>query len=86
MLSRYRFIIEALGLKQLDVYRVREGGVEVDLLRLYDPSTRKVVIVNLGTVRESLDNKEFLERLLRSLEERGVKVSEKRLARLLQQR
>ena len=82
--TRYRLIVEQLGLRQLDVYRVKERGVDVDILRLYDPATGKVVVVNLGTVRESLDYKSFLDRILRSLEEAGIRVSEKRLSRLLE--
>jgi len=82
ILSKYRFMVEALGLKQLDVYRVKVGSKEVDILRVYDPSTRKIVTVNIGALRESLDQREFLDRLLKSLEEAGVKVSEKRLSRL----
>jgi hypothetical protein len=81
--SRYKFIVEALGLKQLDVYRVVERGREVDVLRLYDPSTRKVITINIGTLRESLDQKDFLDRILKSLEEAGVRVSEKRLSRFI---
>jgi hypothetical protein len=86
VLSKYRFLVEALGLRQVDVYRVREGGREVDILRVYDPSTNKVVIVNLGALRESLDQREFLDRLLKGLSEAGVRVSEKRLSKILPQR
>ncbi len=85
LLSKYRFMVEALGLRQLDVYRVREGGREVDILRVYDPSTRKVVVVNLGALRESLDPREFLDRLLKSLEKAGVRVSDKKLSKILSQ-
>lgn len=80
LLTRYRLIVESLGLRQLDVYRVREGGRDVDVLRLLDPQTGKVVTVNLGTVRESLSFQEFMERILEPLGKAGVRISDKTLS------
>ena len=81
--SKYRMIVTALGLKELDVYRVRRGDKRVvDILRVMDPATGKVALVNLEAPRESLSLEEFLDRLVKKLEEAGMPVSERVLERV----
>ncbi len=81
--SRYRMIVTALGLKELDVYRVKgKDGRIVDVLRIMDPGTGKVVLVDLETPRESLSLEEFLARLVKKLEDAGMPVSERILERV----
>jgi hypothetical protein len=81
--SKYRMIVTALGLRELDVYRVvkKEGGASrtVDIIRVFDPSTGKVALVDLGTVREALSFESFIEKLVGELEKAGIRVSERRL-------
>jgi phage-related baseplate assembly protein len=79
----YKKIVEALQLRQLDVYMVRsEKGTVEDVLRLYSPTTGHVIVVNLGVPRESLSPLEFLERVLKALEENKVPVPERIVRRL----
>ncbi|MCX8195874.1 MAG: hypothetical protein N3F67_02180 [Acidilobaceae archaeon] len=78
-LSKYRSLVEALGLRQVDVYRVRRGEREQELVRLYDPASGKVILVDLGTVRESLSLEEYLDRVLEAAGKHGIRVSDKRL-------
>ncbi|MCE4611395.1 MAG: hypothetical protein F7B17_05430 [Desulfurococcales archaeon] len=81
--SRYRMIVTALGLKELDVYRVKgKDGRIVDVLRIMDPGTGKVVLVDLEAPRESLSLEEFLARLVKKLEDAGMPVSERILERV----
>ncbi len=81
LLKKYKMLIEMLGVKQVDVYRLEEsesGGVRVkDVIRVFDPTTSKVITIDLGTVRESLSFGEFAERVLKTLKENGVRVSER---------
>ncbi len=77
---KYKVIVHSLGLKQVDVYRVRDDNVTKDIVRVVDPLSNKVAVVDLGTVREALSFTEFLERLLEGLKKAGVQVSERRVA------
>lgn len=82
LLNKYKIFVTALGLEQLDVYRVVKDGKPVDILRILDPSTGKIVMIDLGVSRESLGEEEFLKKLLEELEKNGITVSERILARL----
>ncbi|MCE4603752.1 MAG: hypothetical protein F7B20_02155 [Aeropyrum sp.] len=82
VLNRYRMLVTALGLQQLDVYRVMESGRPVDVIRVRDPATDKVVLINLKTTRESLTEEEFIERILEELKSQGISISERILVRL----
>lgn len=76
---KYKEIVEALGLRHLDVYRTLEGGRPVDTLRLYDPATGKVIMASLGGIRESLSPEDYLNKLLEALSKEGIKISDKKL-------
>ncbi|MCS7107385.1 MAG: hypothetical protein NZ902_04710 [Acidilobaceae archaeon] len=78
-LNKYKALVETLGLRQVDVYRSREGGREKEVVRLYDPTSGKVIVVDLGTVRESLTLEEYLNRVLEASGKHGVRVSDKKL-------
>jgi len=88
--ARYKVLIHALGLKQVDVYRFNsktrkgggegEGGGARDVLRIADPLSNKVALIDLGTVREALSYSEFLERVIEGLRKAGIAVSERRIA------
>ncbi|GBF08813.1 hypothetical protein apy_05380 [Aeropyrum pernix] len=82
VLNKYKMLVESLGLKQLDVYRVVREGKPVDVIRIQDPASGKTALVDLGTTRESLTLQEFAERLLKALGESGITVSERLLLRL----
>ncbi|MEM2628634.1 MAG: hypothetical protein QXG74_01990 [Acidilobaceae archaeon] len=77
--TKYKTIVEMLGLKQLDVYRVREGSRDVDIVRLYDPATRKIIVINLGSVRESISLGDYLAKVLEASSKHGVRISDKKL-------
>ncbi len=77
--TKYKNVIEELGLKQLDVYRVIKDGKITDVLRIQDPMSSKILLFDLGAPREALSLLEFLERLRRALVESGIEVSERRL-------
>ncbi len=78
--TRYKEVVEYLGFKQLDVYRVESEGKTVDIIRIMDPMTGKVGVVNLGAARETLSMKEFLEKIVKGAEEAGLPVNERRIA------
>lgn len=80
-LLRYKRLVETLGLRQLDVYRVSEGGRLAETLRVADPESGRVVLVRLGTSRESLSPLEFLDKLVEELARGGLRVSERSLER-----
>ncbi|GAB6148461.1 hypothetical protein [Stetteria hydrogenophila] len=77
--SRYRRLVEALGLRQLDVYRVRDQstGRLKDVIRLLDPASGKVAVIDLGTLRESLTYQEFLSKVLEGVEKAGITLPER---------
>lgn len=90
----YKKLIEELGLFQLDVYRIKgaagskgeeasEAPVVRDIVRIYDPATNKVVVVDLGGPRESLDLATYLERVVSSLKEAGIPLPERKVAMLM---
>jgi hypothetical protein len=80
--TKYKRLIEAVGLKQLDVYRVVRDGKTVDIVRLYDPASGKVAVVDLGTTRESLGLSEYLEKVVDALKKQGITVNERLLERV----
>ena len=83
-LTLYKKIIEELGLRQLDVYRVRDekaGGLK-DIIRVFDPATSKVYLVDLGKIREAVKPIEFLEAVVKASEEAEVRLPERIVARL----
>lgn len=82
-MTLYRQVVEELGLKQLDVYRVSgdKGGFK-DVLRLFDPASGRVFTVDLGRVRESVDPLEFLEAVVNAAREKGVTLPDRRVAEL----
>lgn len=82
--SAYKRLVEDLGLKQLDVYRGARGGKVSDKVRIYDPSSGKVALIDMGGPRESFSPKEFVERLVQRLKESGITVSERSLKRVLE--
>lgn len=80
--TRYKAIVEYLGYKQLDVYRVAEDKKAVDIVRLMDPMSGKTAIINLGAPRESLSYREFLERIIEGVEKAGLPLNERRVQEL----
>ncbi len=81
-LNRYKMLLNALGVRELDVYRVTRGGRTVDVIRVYDEDSGRVVLVDLGAARESLSLGEFVDRVVELLGKSGVQVSERRIARV----
>ena len=81
-LRKYKAIVESLGLRQLDVYRVREGSKEVDVLRVMETTTGKVITINLGATRESLSYTEFFKRVVDELKKNGISVNERIIAKV----
>jgi hypothetical protein len=81
-LRKYKAVIESLGLRQLDVYRIKEGSREVDKIRVKDMTTGKVLTINLGTVREALSYSEFLKRVLDELQKNGISPSERIISKV----
>ncbi len=73
----YKALLELLGLRQLDVYRVHSRGSPSDVIRVVEPSSRKVFEVQLGTTRESLSYEEFLAKVKEAAEKQGVRVSDR---------
>jgi len=80
--TRYKAIVEYLGYKQLDVYRVMEGKKTVDIVRLMDPMSGKAAVINLGAPRESLSYWEFLERIINGAKSAGLPLNERRIQEL----
>ena len=83
-LQRYKRLVESLGLRVLDFYRVSEGGRQKDVVRILDYASGKVVLVDLGAPREALAYREFLEAVLKGLKAAGVEVSERIASRALE--
>jgi len=82
-LTLYKRIIEELGLKQLDVYRIRDDkGVLKDIVRLFDPSTYRVITIDLGKIREALQPGEFLEAIVNASNNAGIRLPERVVSRL----
>jgi hypothetical protein len=84
VLSKYKRLAEALGVRVLDVYRVRgRDGRERDVVRVLDYASGKVVLVDLGGTRETLKFREYAERLVEELRKAGVSVNERIAGRVL---
>ena len=89
-LTLYKAAIEELGLRQLDVYRVKEVDKDakqeklVDVIRIFDPASNKVVLVKLPAIREAVSPKEYIEILLKSLKDNGISYPERKAAQLVE--
>lgn len=82
-LTLYKRIVEELGLRQLDVYRVSDGkGGLKDVIRILDPTTNKVFTIDLGRIREAVKPLEFLEALVKASSENGVTLPERKVNEL----
>ncbi|MEM1873153.1 MAG: hypothetical protein QXS85_00665 [Acidilobaceae archaeon] len=79
-LTSAKLVLEALGLRQLDVYRVVRDKRPVDLVRVMDVSSGRVALVDLGTLRESLSLSEYIDRVVSELARAGIRVDERKLA------
>ncbi|MDP8003407.1 MAG: hypothetical protein ACP5I6_08030 [Caldisphaera sp.] len=76
--TKYKTLVEMLNLRQLDVYRIKNNdGKTMEIIRVLDPVTRKVVNVNLNAVRESLNYVEFLNKIKEGLSAGGVNINER---------
>lgn len=73
----YKALLELLGFRELDVYRYSRKGQVSDVIRVLEPTSRKIVNVDLGTARESLSYEEFLNRVKEGLEKSGIRVSDR---------
>ncbi len=73
----YKALLELLGLRELDVYRYSRKGQVSDVIRVLEPSTRKVINLDLGTTRESLSYDEFLVKVRELAEKAGIKISDR---------
>ncbi len=80
--TQYKNIVEYLGYKQLDVYRIVRDGKTVDIIRLMDPMSGQVGVIDLDAPREALSYREFLEKVIEGLEKAGLPVNERRVAAL----
>ena len=82
----YKKAIEELGLMQLDVYRVVDPKKKVpkDIVRIYDPTTTKVVTVDLGNIREALKPVEYFTKILDALKEAGIPYPERKANQILE--
>ncbi|MFP3144763.1 MAG: hypothetical protein RXQ93_07105 [Caldisphaera sp.] len=76
--TKYKRLIELLNLRQLDVYRVegKDGKIK-EIVRLLDPTTRKVANVDLNTVRESLSYIEFLNKIKEGVSKEGININDR---------
>ena len=85
MLALYKRAIEELGLRQLDVYRVRdEKGVEKDIVRIFDPASVRVITVDLGAIREAIKPTDYLSKILETLDEAGIPYPERKARELME--
>lgn len=82
---KYRRLVEALGLRQVDVYRVVSDRRPKDIVRVADISSGKVFMVDLGTVREALGFREFMERILEGARGAGIHMPDKLVSSVLAQ-
>ena len=80
--TQYKNIVEYLGYKQLDVYRIVRDGKTVDIIRLMDPMSGQVGVIDLDAPREALSYREFLEKVIEGLEKAGLPVNERRVIAL----
>jgi len=85
VLALYKRAIEELGLRQLDVYRVRdERGVEKDIVRIFDPASVRVITVDLGAIREALKPTEYLGKIFEALDNAGIPYPERKANELME--
>jgi len=82
LLTLYKAAIEELGLRQLDVYRVEKDGKLVDIIRIFDPGTIKVILVELPGIREAVSPKDYIDILLKALDEAGIQYPERKANQL----
>jgi len=82
LLTLYKAAIEELGLRQLDVYRVEKDGKLVDILRIFDPGSIKVILVELPSIREAVAPKDYIDILLRALDEAKIQYPERKANQL----
>lgn len=80
--TKYRYIVEMLGYKQVDVYRVPriEDGKKVgfkDVIRIMEPMSGKMAVIDLGVTRESLSLLEFMEKIVEGAGKAGLPVFER---------
>ncbi len=80
--TKYRYIVEMLGYKQVDVYRVprTEDGKKVgfkDVVRIMEPMSGKIAVIDLGVTRESLSLLEFMEKIVDGAGKAGLPVFER---------
>lgn len=82
----YKRAIEELGLMQLDVYRVIDDRKKTvkDIVRIYDPTTTKVVLVDLGNIREALSPVDYFNKILEALRKAGVPYPERKANQILE--
>jgi len=59
------------------VKRVKREVERWSLIRALEPSSRKVVEIDLGTTRESLTYEEFLAKVKDATEKQGVRISDR---------
>jgi hypothetical protein len=85
VLTAYKRIIARLGLQQLDVYRVTEGGRLRDVIRVRDPAIGKTAVIKLDTTREALSPREFAERVVEEASRAGIRLSERKVQEVLDQ-
>ncbi len=84
ILTLYKRAIEELGLRQLDVYRVvaedekTKARVEKDIVRVFDPATNKVVLIDLGRIREALQPLEYIDAILEALKKNEIPFPERK--------
>ncbi len=76
--TKYKKLIELLNLRQLDIYRIvgKDGKIK-EIVRIIDPATKKVVQVDLGTVRESLNYLEFLNKIKEGVAKEGISINDR---------
>ena len=86
VLARYKRLVEALGVRILDIYRVAgEDGRQKDVVRILDYATGKVVLVDLEAAREALKFREYVEKIVEALRDAGIQVNERIAARVLEE-
>jgi len=75
--TKYKALIEMVNLRQLDVYRInKEDGKPSEIIRIMDPSTMKVINIDLNAYRESLSYSEFLRKIREGLEKNGIPIND----------
>ena len=78
--TRYKDIIEYLGYRQLDVYRVERDNRVIDIIRIMDPMTGRIAVIDLNAPRESLSYLDFLEIIINGAKKYNLPLNERRIA------